>query len=561
MGYELQVRNEDGSERIVPVDGELVVGRAPTCELAINDPRLSRRHARFFLEEGDLHVEDLGSPNGTLVNGQRIGRARLRAGDSIIVGKTELKVASPDSVTLLPDTLRDQLRPELRATFVKPIQEITPPALEGLPTADEYFTELGIGDETLVEDRGERLARLLRRTRSFAVLHEVNKVIQSEHDPIVLLDRALGLLLKVTHADVAHAALLDESARPMKLITKRRDGRAPKSGEKIQLSRTVSRHVVDDRSAVICADASRDARFQRAESLMVGEVRALMAAPMVAGERVIGLIEVLNTLSHADLGESELELLSLTASSLGVAIEKMRTEQQLAATQERLVRTEQLAAIGRLAAGIAHEVKNHLSPFTLADMLAKRHPDDAQLQDAAEMMHEAQQHILDLVNEIRSFAGGALAPRELAPLDLAEVVESVLRFMKHDSALRRAKMKLEIVARPVVELDARSFRQVLINLIKNACDALPEKGGAVEVRIRADDDRAVLEVIDNGSGIPREIAEHIFEPFFSTKGDKGLGLGLDISRKIVADHGGELSFTSEPDAGTTFRVSLPITSG
>jgi signal transduction histidine kinase len=109
-----------------------------------------------------------------------------------------------------------------------------------------------------------------------------------------------------------------------------------------------------------------------------------------------------------------------------------------------------------------------------------------------------------------------------------------------------------------VNLDAKGFRQVLINLIRNAADALPETGGRIQIRIKRDGDRAYLHVADNGRGIPEEIQARIYEPFFTTKGERGLGLGLDISKKIIEAHQGELDFRSVPGKGTTFRVSFPV---
>jgi signal transduction histidine kinase/pSer/pThr/pTyr-binding forkhead associated (FHA) protein len=567
----LRVETGDLRGRVVPVERELVVGRATTCDLAIADQRLSRRHARFFVEAGELFVEDLGSPNGTIVNQRRITRTKLTNGDTIVLGKTQLRVdTSGEDVTLVPGAKRpvSMSRGERHeARLIKPIESTFPPALTRMPAA-EFYTALGLGQETQLDARKDVHDVVLRRARSFAILHEVSRAIQNERDPREMLSHVLDLVLKVTEADRGYVALMYEDGELDVEVSRSREGA---SSSAVVLSHTVSEQVIGRRCAVIVADPTADERFQGSESLMLSETRSLMAVPIVIQTRVLGLIQVESGHVGERFTEHDLDLLSMIASTAGVALDNLQlalareltireleeAQAQLLSAQERLVKSEQLAAIGRLAAGIAHEVKNQLSPFALADMIAKKYPGDASTREAAEMMREAQQHILDLVNEVRDFARGGPSTHELAPHDVAELVERVLQFLRCDKAVSRAKIELEVEAKPIVELDPRSFRQVLINLVKNAVDALPERAGRVRVRVTEEDDWAIIDVEDNGTGIPAEVAQHLFQPFFTTKGDKGLGLGLDISRKIIQAHKGDLTFASEPGE-TTFRIAVPI---
>jgi signal transduction histidine kinase len=380
--------------------------------------------------------------------------------------------------------------------LVKPVEQAAPPSLDSLVP------------EKLQARGPEHLERLVR---NFAVLHEVSKRMQREHDPKQMLGAVLDLVLEVTSATRGYVALMSEGGALRIEVTRHRGAR-PTPGQSFTISQTVSEHVVGRRCAVICRDASADERFQSAESLFLSDVRSLMAVPILVSDRVRGMI----------------------------------------------IQSEQLAAVGRLATGIAHEVKNHLGPFMLADMIAKRYPADQQIKEASEMMLEAQQQILDLVGEIRNFVSGSESAYRLEPHDLAEVVERVIRFMQCDRSVKRAEVSLSADDRPLVLLDAKGIRQVLINLIRNAADALPEQGGRIQLRIKQEAGRAYLHVADNGRGIPEEVQARIYEPFFTTKGDQGLGLGLDISKKIVEAHGGTLDFRSVAGKGTTFRISLPL---
>ncbi len=571
MGHAISIRTEGADETTRAVEGELLIGRSKDCTISIADQRLSRHHAKLFVREGRLYVEDLGGPNGSTVNDAPIkGVVVLAPGDVLGVGKSRITVlsAAPAGKKRLARVAHDPVRADLpKPDLVKPIADVLAPVLGGMPAA-QYFLSLGIADDTLLASRADTLESILRRTRDFAVLHEVSKAIQSERDGPAMLQRVLALVLEVTRCERGFAALLDETGHlELEAVY---TGAGAGEGAAV-LSQTVAEHVLDRGLGVIISDATADERFRDAASLLLSNTRSLLAVPIVVQARVLGIIQIESSHLARRFDERDLDLLSMVASSLGVALDNLRlletrartireleaAQAQLVATQQRLVETEQLAVIGRLAAGIAHEVRNHLSPFTLASMIAEKHPGDAQLQEVTEMMREAEQHILDLVNQVRAFASGAESSAERVPLDVTEVATSVLRFLRYDAGLRKVALTLDSEGRRLVRLDPRSFRQVLINLIRNAADALPAREGKVVVRVHGERGQVQVEVIDDGVGITPEVAERIFQPFFSTKGEQGLGLGLDISRKIVIDHGGELDFETELGVGTTFRIRLP----
>lgn len=559
MTFELLAVAGELAGRTVEIEGSVVVGRADDCDLVLEERRLSRRHARFYEEKGRWFVEDLGSPNGTFVNGRRVKTAALTPGDVVVLCKSTFRVVGDaDSDTLPPPG------PEPRV--VKPLAQALVPDLESM-LAEDYFEALGLGEETLHD--ATTLPPLLRKTRNFALLHEVTKAMQRRHDPQEMLRAVLDVVLKVTGADRGYAILVgDEGGFEVPVDEVRRSS----ATEPPQVSQTVVKHVLEDRSSVLCTDAAQDERFAGAESLFLNDTRALMAAPMVLADRVLGALVLESSHLGRRFDEADLDLLTVVAQTAGVGLDNRRlakkreqtireleeAQARLLATQERLVQAEQMAALGRLSSGIAHEVKNHLGPFMLADMIAKKYADDAAIQDATEMMLEAQQHILDLVNEVRAFAQGNPEAIRTEPTDLLEVLKAILRFARCDKKLAGAKIELDARAEPVVELDPGRFRQVLINLLRNAADAVPEDRAAhIVVRVQAHERHVDVDVVDNGEGIPAEVADRVFAPFFTTKGDKGLGLGLDISRNIIRQHGGELGFSSEAGKGTTFRVRLP----
>ena len=227
---------------------------------------------------------------------------------------------------------------------------------------------------------------------------------------------------------------------------------------------------------------------------------------------------------------------------------------ELRRMQLEVERAERLASIGRLAAGIAHEIRNPLASISGSMEMLKTTPgadaDSRQLMDiAVREVDRLNRLITDLLDYAR--------PRneERRRLDLGEQVAEIVRAFEQE---RREKIHVRATLPNGVFVEAATgqLRQVLWNLIRNAADAMPT-GGEITIELAADSDgkRAALAIRDQGPGIPRDRLERIFEPFYSTKAG-GTGLGLATVARIVADHGGAIDVASEPEQGATFTVRL-----
>jgi two-component system sensor histidine kinase PilS (NtrC family) len=227
---------------------------------------------------------------------------------------------------------------------------------------------------------------------------------------------------------------------------------------------------------------------------------------------------------------------------------------ELRRMQLEVERAERLASIGRLAAGIAHEIRNPLASISGSMEMLKTTPgadaDSRQLMDiAVREVDRLNRLITDLLDYARPHS------EERRRLDLGEQVAEIVRAFEQE---RREKIRVK-AALPnniVVEAATGQLRQVLWNLIRNAADAMPQ-GGEIAIELSTDAKRAALTIRDQGAGIPRDRLERIFEPFYSTK-TGGTGLGLATVARIVADHGGAIDVASEPEQGATFTVRLPL---
>jgi two-component system sensor histidine kinase HydH len=223
--------------------------------------------------------------------------------------------------------------------------------------------------------------------------------------------------------------------------------------------------------------------------------------------------------------------------------------------EEQLRRSERLAGLGRLAAGIAHEIRNPLSSIKgFAKILAGRVKEDERSRRVAEVMEQEVERLNRVVTELLDFA----KPTELHTETVAcrDLFQNSLRLIERDAV--EHGVRVETIPPPEelrVEVDPDRFAQVLLNLYLNALQAM-DGGGTLKTEAFRQDGRVVLSVSDSGSGIAPEHLPHIFDPYFTTK-PRGVGLGLANVHKFVEAHGGEIEVESSPGRGTTFLVSLP----
>ena len=224
-------------------------------------------------------------------------------------------------------------------------------------------------------------------------------------------------------------------------------------------------------------------------------------------------------------------------------------------TQE-LLRQEKFAVLGRFAAAISHEIKNSLCGTTFAELVRKRYPEDKDVAAWTRQLESASERIRALVQEVGDFACGRRDWTQRAQ-PVRPVVEGVLRFLQYDEAFGRIETRVVVAAEPWALMNRLKLEQVLLNVLKNAAEAVegaPVK--KVTVTLAATEGRAEIAVEDTGPGIPAEIRDRVFEPFFTTKGARGTGLGLEIAKAIVEEHGGTIGFESAPGR-TVFRIRLP----
>ena len=233
---------------------------------------------------------------------------------------------------------------------------------------------------------------------------------------------------------------------------------------------------------------------------------------------------------------------------------------------KQAVRSEQLASVGFLAAGVAHEINNPLASIAMCaeslesrfhEKLDERDPQQAVVAQYLRMIQTEAFRCKGITEKLLDFS--RIGPGRRENTDLAALVHGVLDMLGHIGKYQRKHIEFAETESLVAAVNPQEIKQVVLNLLTNALDSLDD-GRAVRIRLDSRSGYAVLSVEDDGCGMEPDVLEHIFEPFFTRRRDgQGIGLGLSITYRIVADHGGDMeAYSAGTGRGSTFRVRLPL---
>ncbi|HLL01502.1 MAG TPA: ATP-binding protein [Myxococcaceae bacterium] len=367
----------------------------------------------------------------------------------------------------------------------------------------------------------------------------------------VLLDEGVAQhLARLTQAEV--------SLRSADSVVARAGTAAPPTVERVlPLGEAAAVHLVFSRAAALEAEQGVTSAFLLLAGL--GLSFAMLLGLLMA-RRITRPVEAL-TEGARRVGEGARDV-QVTLKASGEVGELVRAfnhmTSELRSTTERLVASERIAAWQEVARRLAHEIKNPLTPIqmSLETLLAAQSAQDARFptlfRDSAAVVLEEVDRLRRIVDEFSRFA--RLPKPQLSPVDLGELAQSVLAL--YATPPEGITLLPSLQTGVVALADRDQLTQVLVNLVKNAEEAMAGKGGSVRVRVKGSDAHAIVEVEDSGPGIPPEHRARIFEPYFTTK-EGGTGLGLAIAARILQEHGGKLEVGGEPGEGARFSVVLP----
>jgi signal transduction histidine kinase/pSer/pThr/pTyr-binding forkhead associated (FHA) protein len=529
------------------------VGRDSTSGIRLVDTEVSRRHAEFRLVNGAWYVADVGSANGTFVNGQPVKDAPLQPGDHVQIGQSVL-VFSPgrgdggaDSDLAERISMITRHDMELSSAIVKTIGESE-------------------GSRILAQPEQVKGPWLKSALANLGVVYETIQAVSHILDVDQLLGRIMELIFKSIEADRGCVMLRnpDSGILEPKAVRWRKPG-APQ--ERMTVSSTVIDYVQREKKGLLVSDAAQDERFSSGQSIVRFGIREVICVPMKGRHETLGVL-YLDTLSSAGeilargnpLGkftEDHLALAIAIAHQAALAVEETRYH-------HAMVQAERLAAIGQTIAALSHGIKNILqglrSGSDILNMgLAEK--DDVLLLKGWNIVQKNQGKISYLVMDMLSYS------KDREPLiedaDLNAVVREVLEVVQGRAKESGVRLESKLAALPPTPIDVQSIHHALLNIVTNALDAVEERPNphvGVATGVEADGAWVRVVVQDNGPGIAAEKLQDIFRPFVSTKGAKGTGLGLAVSRKNLREHGGDILVESRPGKGSRFVLRLPLTS-
>jgi PAS domain S-box-containing protein len=262
-------------------------------------------------------------------------------------------------------------------------------------------------------------------------------------------------------------------------------------------------------------------------------------------------------LRYARVDNSPIIVEGYTTGVLGIARDITEQKEE----RERAARADKLRALGQLASGVAHDFNNSLAAILGRAQLLRRQTSDERMLRNLEIIQTAAEDAAATVRRIQTFARKSLA-KEFETLDVRNLLHDAIEITRtrweNEARLRGLEYRVMLDARSglLTYGSASELREVFVNLIVNAVDAMPD-GGRISLSCIASGNRLRLQIADNGCGMPEDIQQKIFEPFFSTKGAHGTGLGLSVSYSIIERHEGTISVSSESGQGTVFTIELP----
>ncbi|MGR3293509.1 MAG: ATP-binding protein [Candidatus Scalindua sp.] len=317
-----------------------------------------------------------------------------------------------------------------------------------------------------------------------------------------------------------------------------------------------------EKKPIIVRDAAKDTRVTDEFRKALG-VNEFVCVPLIAKNEPIGVIVADNVYTAEPISDDRVNTLTMFVNQASLAIENAETYKsledkinQLTETQQRLIRSEKLAAIGSMSSYVAHEIRNPLVTIGgFAKTLSRFTFTDSKIKVNIDIIIEEVKRLEKILNNITDF--GKPSKPEKVDTQIYEIMENTCMLMENyfqeKHIILQKKYETDI---PEIPVDPAQIKQVFLNILMNAVESMPD-GGKLDVNIESVGESIKVHIIDTGKGIQQGVLQDIYDPFFTTK-PSGTGVGLSVSLKIIEDHGGTIDAISEQGKGTTMLLTLPI---
>lgn len=531
------------------------IGRDPRCDIHLDDTETSRTHAQILWDKEVVLLRDLKSSNGTMVNGEPIVEKVLKNGDRIRIGKRELQYRASGADPKSSD----------RKYLDRSVSIVTDESLG----ASQIISRADLQDpveETAVFDPSI-LHQGATNKSPWEIMYRTSLAVSRTLDIDQLLEQIIDLIFQWVQCD--HACVMLQDPKTGRLRPAYRKNRKPNSTHQITISKTILDYVLKQEEGVLTSNAKDDGRWSSSASIEAAGVCEAICVPMRGRYGMVGVLyidTIVQATRHGNdpnrrvFTEEHLKMLITIGHQAALAIEDTTFYQST-------LQAERLAAVGETIAMLSHHVKNILQGLRGGGYMVQeglKREDLQVVRDGWGICERTHSKIESLVLDLLTISKERQPNRQA--VDLRKIIQDVLSI----ASISANEQNVMLVWQPPTDLpstwcDPEGLHRAILNLVVNAIDATegkPDRRVTLQVECRnatADRTDFTITVEDNGAGIDEADFDRIFSLFESTKGNRGTGLGLPVTQKIIREHGGELKVASTLGEGATFTIHLPST--
>ena len=540
------IQGRDRGTRFELEKPTLSIGRDVRNDIRLQDTEVSRRHAELRQIDGGFSIHDLGSSNGTFVNGIAISTHVMQSGDQLLLGRTLLLYTGGGASAVIDG----------KVDIVTPSRNDDSRILHSMTESE--------GSRSLLhaEVAGSESPWLARARSNLQVMYRTALAVSHTLDIDELLDRIMSLIFEWVEADRGCIMLVNNETGSLEpRVRRNREGIS--SGAAISISKTILDYVTEHAEGVLTSNAKDDKRWDTGASILNMDIREAICVPMRGRYGVVGVIYIDTSSPPQELEEGgnkfreeHLKLMIAIAHQAALAVEDT-------SYYSAMLQAERLAAMGQTIATLSHHIKNILQGIRGGSYLIEMGlaDDDKEVTRRGwHIVEKNQGRISNLVLDMLTFSKER--EPQLVASSLNEVISDVVELMQSRSEELGVALSWQATEEmPELLFDPEGMHRAVLNVVTNALDACEDiEDGHVSVSAEINPEKKMARVIikDNGSGIPADEVDKMFTLFVSNKGSRGTGLGLSVSQKICNEHGGQIIVQSAAGEGSEFALEIPM---
>ena len=407
--------------------------------------------------------------------------------------------------------------------------------------------------------------------RELETLLKFGTLINSSLNIEVVLDNAMKWAEEFIGAEASSIYEMGDEKNELFIRLARGEKKGPVKGLTLKVGEGIAGFVVQNGQPIVIQDVRKEGRFSDKFDKLTGFItRSMICVPLILRDKTVGAIQVLNKKSDTPFTDVDLQVLTTVAPQIAVAMENAKlyqrletkfelTSEELKTTQEKLFRSERLAAMGHLVQGVAHEIRNPVTTIGgFAHRIKKNEIESARLKKYMDIIIDESARLENLVDQVREFS--EVQSADLIPNHLDPVLDEIIKKFETRVKTKGITLVTDLTNdNLLIKMDMPQLVSALSQVLENALDSMQD-GGTIKINAEREDDHLLIRVSDTGCGIEKGQLEAVYDPFVTSK-TRGAGLGLTMVHQIIMNHHGDIKISSELNKGTTVTIQLPLLPG